>query len=55
MLPCSSTKRALRSVEKGVFNSRNGFGSRWREKRSSREDGREGARVTTREAREGEG
>lgn len=52
MFPCSSTRRALRSVENGVFSSRKGFGSRCLEKRSRREVALEGA-MTKAEGNEG--
>jgi len=40
-LPCSSSMRAVRSVEKGVFNSRNGFASKCLEIWVRREPARE--------------
>lgn len=51
--PSSSSRWALRSVEKGVFNSRKGLESRCREKRLRRDAAREGATVTKDEANEG--
>ena len=49
MFPCSSSRWAVRSVEKGVFNSRKGFELRCPERRPRREVGREGATVTNAE------
>lgn len=45
--PSSSSGCAVRSVEKGVLSSRNGFLDRCPEKRLSREEAREEARMTT--------
>lgn len=47
-VPCSSSRWAERSVEKGVLSSRNGFESKCREMRLRRDAGeaREGARLT---------
>jgi hypothetical protein len=48
-LAWSSSRMALRSVEKGVLSSRNGRASRCPEKRPRRAVGREGARMTNAE------
>ena len=55
IFPRSSTSRALRSVEKGVFSSKKGFDPNWLEKRSRRAVGREGATVTVTVTRRGLG